>query len=105
MSRTGYDFAPKGKPAPVCSPGDFVFAAVALDHGHINGMCNGLIEAGAELRWVYDPDPDKVADLLARYPGAKAAASEEAVLGDDAVALVAGAAIPSERAALGLRVM
>jgi hypothetical protein len=23
-------------------------------------MCNGLIEAGATLKWVYDPDPAKV---------------------------------------------
>jgi predicted dehydrogenase len=101
----GSNYAPSGRPAPVCSPGEFVFAAVGLDHGHINGMCNGLIEAGAQLGWVYDPDPDKVATLLARYPGAKAAPSEEAVLADEAVALVAGAAVPSDRATLGGRVM
>jgi hypothetical protein len=56
MSRTGYDYSPKGKPKPVCQTGEFLFAAVALDHGHINGQCNGLIEAGGELRWVFDPD-------------------------------------------------
>ncbi len=43
----GMNYAPKGKPAPVVKPGEFVFAAVALDHGHIYGMTNGLIEAGA----------------------------------------------------------
>ena len=26
--------------------GEFAFAAVALDHGHIYGQCKGLMEAG-----------------------------------------------------------
>lgn len=43
----GMHYAPKGKPAPVVKPGEFVFAAVGLDHGHIGGMCNGLMEAGS----------------------------------------------------------
>ena len=34
----GMNYAPKGKPTPVVKPGEFVFAAVALDHGHIYGM-------------------------------------------------------------------
>lgn len=101
----GMNYAPKGKPNPVVDPGQFVFSAVALDHGHIYGMCNGLIEAGAELKWVYDPDPSKVEKFLSTFPQAKAATSEQEVLQDPSVHLVAGAAIPSERCALGLRVM
>jgi hypothetical protein len=42
----GMNYAPKGKPKPVVKPGEFVFSAVRLDHGHIYGMCNGLTEAG-----------------------------------------------------------
>ena len=105
MTADGMNYAPSGPPKPVCSPGDFVFAAVGLDHGHITGMCNGLTEAGGQLRWVYDPDPAKVAEFCRRYPGAEAAPSEEAVLNDDRVQLVASAAIPVRRAGLGLRVM
>lgn len=101
----GMNYAPKGKPAPVVKPGEFVFAAVALDHGHIYGMTNGLIEAGATLKYVYDPDPAKVEKFVARFPGVKAAGSEEEVLSDPEVKLVAGAAVTSERCALGLRVM
>ena len=57
----GMNYAPVGKPNPVLKPGEkFVFAAIALDHGHIYGMCNGLIEAGATLKYVYDPAPAKV---------------------------------------------
>ena len=43
----GMNYAPKGIPKPVCGKGEFVFAAIALDHGHIYGICNGLTEAGA----------------------------------------------------------
>src|SRR5204863_1670038 len=55
----GMNYAPQGKPQPVVQPGEFIFAAVALDHGHIYGQCNGLREAGGELRYVFDPDPAK----------------------------------------------
>ena len=64
QSSDGMHYAPKGKPAPVVKPGEFVFAAVGLDHGHIGGMCNGLMEAGATLKWIYDPDPAKVEQQL-----------------------------------------
>jgi len=103
--RDGMNYAPSAPPKPVCSPGDFVFAAVGLDHGHINGMCNGLTEAGGQLRWVYDPDPEKVAEFCRRYPDAEPAPSEEAVLDDGRVQMIASAAIPVNRAGLGLRVM
>lgn len=101
----GMNYAPQGLPAPVVSPGEFIFAAVALDHGHIYGMCNGLQEAGAQLKWVYDPDPAKVAAFLKSFPEATAASSEAEVLADPAVQLVASAAVTSQRGPLGLRVM
>jgi predicted dehydrogenase len=105
-SRDGATYAPTAATAePVCNPGDFTFAAVGLDHGHIYGMCNGLLEAGAQLRWVYDPDPAKVDQFRARYPDVKAARTEGEALDDPQVDLVAGAAIPVNRADLGLRVL
>ena len=101
----GQNYAPEGKPAPVVKPGEFVFSAVALDHGHIYGMCNGLTEAGASLKSVYDPDPAKMDAFCKAYPQVKRAASEEEILSDPEVRLVAGAAVPNARCALGLRVM
>lgn len=101
----GLNYAPQGKPNPVCQKGEFVVAATGLDHGHIFGMSNGLVEAGADIRWVYDPDPAKVDWFLERFPDAKAAVSLAQVLEDPAVQLVASANIPSERADLGIRVM
>ena len=97
-------YAPQGKPAPVVASGDFVFAAAHLDHGHIYGMCGGLLEAGGTLRWVYDPDPAKVEAFRERYPEVRVARSLDEIL-DDEVHLVAAAAVPNERGPLGLRVM
>jgi Predicted dehydrogenases and related proteins len=101
----GMNYAPKGKPNPVVKKGEFIFAAIGLDHGHIYGQCGGLIDAGAVLKSVYDPDPKKVDKFCKTFPGVKRAASEEEILSDPEVLLVAGAAITSERCALGLRVM
>ena len=105
VTKDGMNYAPKGKPNPVVKPGEFVFAAIGLDHGHIFGMTNGLLEAGATLKWVYDPDPAKVQAYCKVFPQAKPARSEDEVLMDPQVRLVAGACVTSERAALGMRVM
>ena len=101
----GMNWAPKGKPKPVVREREFVFSAVRLDHGHIYGMCNGLTEAGGTLKYVYDPDKKKVAAFLKAFPQARAANSEEEALNDPETHLIAGAAVTSERCALGLRAM
>lgn len=105
MRQDGMNYAPKGKPNPVVKEGEFHIAAVALDHGHIYGMCNGLIEAGATLKWVYDPDPEKVEAFKKAFPQVQVAESLEQVLEDEEVKLVAAAAITNERSALGNQVM
>ena len=104
-AKEGMNYAPKGKPAPVVRPGEFVFSVVGLDHNHIYGMTNGLLEAGATLRYVYDPDPEKVAVYRRTFPQAQVADSEDQILSDKETRLVAGACVTSERAALGIRVM
>ena len=101
----GMTYAPKGKPQPVVKPGEFVFSALRLDHGHIYGMCNGLTEAGGTLKYVWDPDEKKVAAFLKAFPQARPARSEEEALSDPETHLIAGAAVTSERCALGLRAM
>lgn len=101
----GMNYAPQGKPAPVCQKGDFVFAATNLDHGHIGGQCNGLVEAGGVLKWVYDADPARLANFCKNYPGAQPAPNLETILDDPEVKLVAAAAIPNLRGPLGCRVM
>jgi len=101
----GMSYAPKGKPQPVVKPGEFVFAAAHLEHGHINGQCNGLIEAGGQLKWVYDPDPAKLEAFQRKFPGVQVARSFDEILDDPAVHLVAAAAVPAERGPIGCQVM
>lgn len=105
VSSDGMNYAPRGKAQPVCAAGELEFAAVGLDHGHIYGMCHGLLEAGATLRSVFDPDPDKVARFCEEFPGVEPARSLEGVLEDPAVDLVASAAVPADRAVLGIQVL
>jgi len=106
MSREdGMHYAPKGKPNPVVKEGEFSFAAIGLDHGHIYGMCNGLIEAGGCLKRVYDKDIQKSIAFKQQYPQVEIVSSEEEILNDPEIKLVAGATITSERCDLGLRVM
>jgi predicted dehydrogenase len=99
------NYAPTGNVNKVVNEGEFSFAAIGLDHGHIYGMCNGLIEAGGSLVSVFDPDPNKVKKFCETYPGVKAANSEEEILQDLTIKLVAAANIPSERGPLGLKVL
>jgi predicted dehydrogenase len=94
-----YPFDPK--PTPVVQPGEFPIAAAFLDHNHVYGQSSCLIDAGAELKWVYDPDPVKVAAFQAKFPQAKAARSYEEILDDPAIRLVTSAMVPDRRGAVG----
>lgn len=104
-NKDGMNYAPKGKINKVVEPGVFNVAITALDHGHINGMTNGLIEAGATIKYVYDPDVEKVANYLESFPDVMVADSLEQILEDPEIHLVAAAAVPNLRSALGNRVM
>ncbi len=101
----GMYYMPESRAKKVCSEGDFEFAAIGLDHGHIYGMTKGLIEAGAQVKWVYDKDPEKVERFIKAFPTAKKARDEDEILMDNSVKLVASAAIPSERCDIGLKAM
>ena len=68
---------PGGRPGPVVREGEFVFGAAGLEHGHIADMTRSLLEAGATLKWVYDPDPEKVRDFQKKFPQARAARCED----------------------------
>jgi len=103
--KDGASYAPTAKVTPVVAPGEFQFAAAFLDHGHIYGQCNGLRDAGATLKSVYDPDPVKVDDFLRTYPGTRVASSLDELLSDPELTLIASAAIPNLRAGIGARVL
>ncbi len=93
-------FTPK---LPLDKP--FIFAAVGLAHGHIYGMCGGLIAAGATLKYVYEEDEVLLRDFVKKYPSVKVCESIDDILSDPEVDLIASADIPSERAPLTIRAM
>ncbi|WP_455383357.1 Gfo/Idh/MocA family protein [Salinispira pacifica] len=101
----GMNYAPESHPDPVVKAGEFPIASVGLDHGHIFGMTQAMIDAGAEPRWVYDPDPAKMDEFRRRFPSVKPARSEQEVLQDPDIRMVVCAAVPSTRGDVGLRVL
>ena len=101
----GSEYLPGAKPGVVVEKGEFIFGSVGLDHGHIMSMTKELIAAGGVCKAVYDPDPKKVERFVKAFPDVKVAASEEEVLGDKEIKMIASACITSQRADLGLRVM
>ena len=105
MCADGMKYAPRAAAARVVEPGEFKFAAIGLDHGHISGMCHGLEDAGGQIVSVYDPDPAKVADFKAQFPDVVAASDADAILQSKEINLVASAAVTADRGPLGLRVM
>jgi predicted dehydrogenase len=81
------------------------FGVIGLDHYHIMGMTAAVIRGGGELVAFYTTLPQAVADFQKTYPGARLAKSEDEILNDPSIQLVAGAPIPNLRAPLGIRAM
>lgn len=80
------------------------FAAVGLAHGHIVQMCEGLIGAGARLKYICDGDRGAETLFAAKFPGATIAPFDQ-ILADEEVGLVATAAVPGRRCGIGVRAM
>ena len=81
------------------------FSAIGLNHGHIYGQVETVIRGGGELVSFYAKEPELIAAFSKRFPKAKLARSEKEILEDNSIHLVVSAAIPVERAPLGIRVM
>src|SRR5262245_38760087 len=91
-------------PAPD-RPSRIRFAAIGLNHDHINGQVGALLRGGGELVAVYAKEPELVAAFTKKFPQARVARSEKEILEDPKIQLVASAGISSERAPLGVEVM
>lgn len=93
-------------PEESAKPKDSIkFAVIGTDHNHILGITNALQHGGGELVSVYSTNPEGLADFQKRFGNVKVAKSEDEILNDPSIKLVASAAIPDERAPLGIRVM
>jgi predicted dehydrogenase len=81
------------------------FAVCGISHDHIHGMIGAVQRGGGELVSWWGAEPDKRAEFVRRYPGAKAARSQNDVLHDPSVQLVLSSQIANERAGIGMRAM
>ncbi|WP_019986709.1 Gfo/Idh/MocA family protein [Rudanella lutea] len=81
------------------------FSVIGLNHGHIYGQVEAVVRGGGELVAFYAKEPALAAEFAKRHPNAKQARTEDEILQDSTIQLILSAAIPDERAPLGIRVM
>jgi predicted dehydrogenase len=81
------------------------FAVIGMDHPHIYGQTQLLLNAGAELVSYYGEDPELQQQFGKAYPQAKLARDADEILEDATIDLIASAAIPSERSTIGVLAM
>jgi predicted dehydrogenase len=81
------------------------FGVAGTNHRHIRGQVKCLVDAGAEFVSWYEADPALAEDFGERYPQPRRARSEDEVLDDPTIQLLVTAAVPAERAPLGIRAM
>ena len=90
---------------PIGTKESIKFSVIGLNHGHIYGMVDSLITGGGRLIGVYAKEPELLQQFTKRYPKVKIAKNENEIIEDNSIQLVASAAIPIERAPIGIRVM
>ena len=81
------------------------FSVIGINHDHIHSQIGATIRGGGEFVSFYAKEPDLAATFAKRYPQLKQARAEAEILEDNSIQLVVGAAIPVERAPLGIAVM
>jgi predicted dehydrogenase len=86
------------------SPG-FAFSVIGVNHGHIYGQVNVMLEAGCRLKSFYAPEDDLAAAFSKSFPDAKRVSDERVVLDDTEVKLIVGAGILADRAPMAVRAM
>jgi len=87
------------------APPKLKFSVIGINHGHINSQVQAVQRGGGELVAVFAKEADLLADFTKRFPSVKVAKSEQEILDDKSTQLVLSAAIPDERAPIGIRVM
>lgn len=81
-------------------------AAVGLDHRHIYGMSQGMIDAGAELvaYWT-EGHPEPLTGFSKRFPDVPRQSDLQVLLDDESIQLFLIASAPEHRAELSLKAM
>lgn len=82
------------------------FAAIGLDHRHIYGMSQGMIDVGCDFAGYWtEGAPQPLAGFVKRFPDVPRFDSLDAIWNDPSIALVLIATPPADRARLSLAAM
>jgi predicted dehydrogenase len=81
------------------------FSVIGINHGHINSQVEAVKRGGGEFVSFYAKEPDLAAAFGKSFPEAKQVSDKNEILNDNSIQLVVSAAIPDERAPIGIEVM
>ncbi|WP_422934245.1 Gfo/Idh/MocA family protein [Sinomonas sp. P47F7] len=81
------------------------FAVIGLNHNHIYPLVKTLRAAGGNLVAFFAPEDDLASAFSSEHQGAARVDRMAHILEDDSIQLVVSAAIPDERAGIGLQAM
>lgn len=81
------------------------FSVIGINHGHINSQVETVKKAGGQFVSFYAKEPDLAAEFAKTFPEAKRVGTMQEIYEDASIQLVVSAAIPDERAPIGIEVM
>jgi predicted dehydrogenase len=81
------------------------FSVIGIDHDHIYGQTNVMLDAGAELVAFHGPDETLAAAYARRFPQARRVADPREILEDPSIQLIVSAGVNSDRAGTGIAAM
>ncbi len=83
----------------------FSFAAIGINHDHIQGQVKAMLGAGCTFKSFYCPDDAMAQAFTEKFPMAERVMDQRRILEDPTIKLVLSSAIPGDRAQIGLEVM
>ena len=82
------------------------FGAIGIDHRHIFGMSQNMMNAGAEfVGWWTEEPTDVIEGFLKRFPDVPQVDAVERLLEDDSIDIILIASVPDRRAHWAIRAM
>ncbi len=81
------------------------FATIGINHDHIYGQTNCLLNAGAEFAGFYAVEDDLSKAYGDTFPSAPRVDDKRRFLEDDSIDLIVTAAIPGDRSAIAIEAM
>lgn len=81
------------------------FSVIGINHDYIYAQVDAVLRGGGQLVSLYAKEPDLVAAFTKKHPQVKISRSENEILEDQSIQLILSAAIPVDRAGIGIRSM